>query len=76
MSEANQQLGPFQNMARNLGIEPEIVAKLPFEWPICSDHSLIADALYDAGYPPGNQLIGMAKRLWNNRPSYRRDPRS
>jgi hypothetical protein len=64
-------LGPFQRMARNMGMEMTIVARLPKQWPFCStDWSHLADALYEAGYPPGDELIRVARWLWRERPDY------
>jgi hypothetical protein len=69
-----ERLGPFQRKARNMGIDRAIVARLPWEWPLCSqDGNRIEDVLYDAGYPPGVELLETARLLWRERPSYRRE---
>lgn len=68
-----EKLGPFQRMARNMGLDRETVARLPGQWPYCrSDWSDIADVLYEAGYPAGDDLIRVAQQLWQARPPYLR----
>ena len=71
MCTCGDKLGPFQRMARNMGLDMNVVAQLPGEWPSCRSHwSRLADALYEAGYPPGDGLIQLARRLWLQRPDY------
>ena len=73
MFAPSDKLGPFQRMARNMGLEMEVVVRLPRDWPHCFTHwARLADALYDAGYPAGDDLIKVARRLWLERPDYRR----
>jgi hypothetical protein len=73
MCESGQKLGPFQRMARNMGLDGEVVARLPAQWPACRWHwASIADALFDAGYPAGEELLKLARRLWLERPDYLR----
>ncbi len=65
-----RELGPFQRMARNYGLDPAIVALLPPQWP--SSKAAVANKLYEAGYKPGPDLLATARKLWSERPSYRR----
>ena len=67
------ELGPFQEMARNLGLDGSIVRHLPLSWPSCSqDEGRIANALYEAGFPPGEDLLKTARLLWKYWPGYLR----
>jgi hypothetical protein len=67
--EAIERLGPFQRKARNMGLDRAIVRRLPPDWPSCRfDWSRIEDALFEAGYPPGEELLRVARGLWEERP--------
>ena len=57
-------------MARNAGLDAEIVRRLPGEWPVSAER--VGDALYHAGMGPGEELLRVAALLWKYRPEYMR----
>ncbi len=64
------ELGPFQRIARNYGLDPGMVARLPRQWPF--SQAAVADRLYEAGHAPGPDLLRTARKFWSERPRYLR----
>lgn len=56
--------------ARNYGLREDIVERLPDQWPVTKE--CIANALYDAGVAPGEDLLRMASIFWRYRPDWLR----